>query len=83
MHCVPRVQELKIFCGYSVAYLWGLLGVSGMEFKDQFREFRDHLDPFQPGHPSLLMPVFLPNSLFQAKALMILFVLLLRIIIHQ
>ena len=58
------MQDLKNFCDYFVAYLLALLGVSGMEFRDQFREFRDHLDTFQPGHPSLLMPDFLPNRLF-------------------
>ena len=37
-------RSWKSLCGYFVAYLWALLDVSGMGF-------RDH--PFQPGHPSL------------------------------
>ena len=30
------MQDLKNFCDYFVAYLLALLGVSGMEFRDQF-----------------------------------------------
>ena len=37
------------------AYLWALLGVPGMGF-------RDHLASFSSGPPLLLMPNFLPNT---------------------
>ena len=32
---VAKVQELKSLCGYFVAYLCALLGVYGMQFRDQ------------------------------------------------
>ena len=57
IHCVPRahVLELEKSLALFVAYVWALLGMFGVEFRDQLVSFS--------ARPPLVAPAYLPTNI--------------------